>query len=335
MPKGTVIVRRNGRVCNSFNCQNLPSKQESEFKQVFTKDGITNPRYHPIKSVFMASPGHVFMEADWASAELFTIAALAKDDEMLHILNTSDLHTATLHKMFGAKEFDGRPISSYSVEELNKLRKDSTELKKLRIISKAITFGLLYGRGGTAISREVKKEGIILSPAEATEAIQAFFQARPKIAEFIQECKSRVVEPRYLVSPWGRHRRFPYTSDPMLLSGYEREAANFMVQGTVADAMSQALINLWNYRAFVDPTVQYRILLSVHDAVLLEVPVAHIEAVAKQVFPICMCDALEVPKLGLHYSLGEIDVQLRWGEHADPDELLAMGVPREYCGFKK
>jgi hypothetical protein len=48
-----------------------------------------------------------------------------------------------------------------------------------------------------------------------------------------------------------------------------------------------------------------------------------------------MCDALEVPKLGLHYSLGEIDVQLRWGEHADPDELLAMGVPREYCGFKK
>jgi len=55
----------------------------------------------------------------------------------------------------------------------------------------------------------------------------------------------------------------------------------------------------------------------------------------EEVIPFCMCEACEVPGIGLKYTLGEFDVSTRWGEHTTPEELLALGVDRKYCGFKE
>jgi len=97
--------------------------------------------------------------------------------------------------------------------------------------------------------------------------------------------------------------------------------------------MSQALCALNAYRR-IRPEIKYHILLSVHDAILLEVPVSCIKPVIEEVLPLCMCEAAEVPGIGLRYTLGDIDIQLRWGEKESPETLLEHGVPREFCGFK-
>ena len=107
-----------------------------------------------------------------------------------------------------------------------------------------------------------------------------------------------------------------------------------MIQSTVGDAMSVALNALHQYRQ-LNSKVKYKILLSIHDAVLLEVPVEHLKEVVYEVLPMCMTEVVEVPGIGLKYTLGEIDIQLRWGEKESPEVLLAHGVPEELCGFKK
>lgn len=97
--------------------------------------------------------------------------------------------------------------------------------------------------------------------------------------------------------------------------------------------MSAALNALHQYR-LIKPSVQYKLLLSIHDAVLLEVPVEHLKEVVYEVLPMCMTEVVEVPNIGLRYTLGDIDIQLRWGEKEEPETLLEYGVPRELCGFK-
>lgn len=98
--------------------------------------------------------------------------------------------------------------------------------------------------------------------------------------------------------------------------------------------MSLALPNFVQMRELL-PGVEYNLLLSAHDAVLLEVPGPCVKEVIEKVAPICMCDSIELPKIGLHYTLGDPDIQIRWGEKAKPEDLLEIGVAREYCGFKE
>lgn len=192
-----------------------------------------------------------------------------------------------------------------------------------------------YGRGAAAIVREIKKEGVRdKTNQEAQGWIDAFYQTFPRIHAYLEWCKQQVVDPRFLRNPWNRYRRFPWTTDEDLIADYQREAVNFPIQSTVGDAMSLALVNFWNFKRYIDRSVDYRLLLSIHDAVLLEVPVAHVERVVNQVIPACMTQAVEVPEIGLRYSIGDIDIQLRWGEKANPAELLELGVCRSLCGFK-
>lgn len=98
--------------------------------------------------------------------------------------------------------------------------------------------------------------------------------------------------------------------------------------------MSKALPNFTLTRKLL-PDVKFDLLLSIHDAVILEVPGPCVKDVIEKVLPVCMCDGVELPGVGLHYTLGEPDIMLRWGEKASPEELLEIGVAREYCGFKE
>ena len=97
--------------------------------------------------------------------------------------------------------------------------------------------------------------------------------------------------------------------------------------------MSTALVNLYRYRQLIGED-KYRIILSIHDAVMLEVPVQHVAQVCEEVFPICMVHNVEVPGTGLHYGLGAFDIMERWGEETSPERLEELGVTRDWCGYK-
>lgn len=184
-----------------------------------------------------------------------------------------------------------------------------------------------------AISQAVKAEGVDLSPEQAKVIILSWRDRFCKACDYLETCKMAVEDPGLLVNPWGRGRAFAYTSDHKVLAGMQREALNFNIQSTVADAMSKCLINFYQYQQD-HPEIPFKIILSIHDAVLTMCPAKFVGTMIKEVIPHCMVDNCEVPGIGLKYSLGDFDISTRWGEKSSPEELLERGVPREYCGFK-
>jgi DNA polymerase I-like protein with 3'-5' exonuclease and polymerase domains len=116
------------------------------------------------------------------------------------------------------------------------------------------------------------------------------------------------------------------------MAAQERECVNFPIQGTVADTLSVALGNLWAYRQ-AHPQYQYRILLAIHDAVILEVPVDCLEHVMDFVIPTAMVANAMVPatrRSAPFYLDVDKEVLLRWGEAPSRDELKDRGVPERF-----
>jgi len=329
------ITLETGRYSTSPNCQNFPKRREKDLYDLFKDDnGLVDPRYKSIRSVITATPGKVLLEADWNQAELWTLGYISGDAKYLKVLAESDLHTVMTLKMFKNLVHNGKRLSEYSVAEYNKLRKKDKALDSYRIAGKTVNFGVPYSRGAIAIAREVQREGLDCTPQESKGWINDFYTEFVDVAMFIANCKASVLNPGFIQNPWGRYRVFPECTDQAIVAGMQREAVNFPIQSTVGDAMSMALCNLYAYRQ-ANPSIDFRIMLSVHDAILVECDGKHVERMVREVFPLCMCDGLEVPKIGLRYSLGEIDIQVRWGEKADPQLLEDLGVARELCGYEK
>ena len=329
------VTLETGRYASSDpNLMNLPKRREADIARIFKNDPATAGRYYPVRTAFIARPGHVLVEGDWNQAELWTMGYISGDEDFIHTLMTSDLHTVMMQTMFEDKLYQDKKIKEYSVEELNRLRKTDKYLESLRICAKTVNFGIPYGRGGAAIVREVKQEGVECTANEANSWIAAFFNKFQKVAAFLEACKAAVINPGFLENPYNRRRTFPQCSNKKAIADMQREAVNFPIQSTVGDAMSEALINLYLYRR-LNPSILYRIIMSIHDAVILEVPAAHVAAVCDHVMPECMTNQLEIPKIGLRYTLGDFDISTRWGGKDSPEKLEEMGVDRRYCGYNE
>lgn len=187
------------------------------------------------------------------------------------------------------------------------------------------------GRGAGAIAREVQKEGLDCTIETARGWIDAYFQTYPKIKDYLDYCRKSVKKPGFLRNPYGRTRKFITSmAADNTVAGMEREASNFNIQSTVGDSMSIALMNLDNYRTRIKQQPDmFKILLSIHDAVLLSVPIPHVRQVVEEALPMCMTDGLEVPGIGLKYTLGDPDISFRWDEKTPREELIAAGVPED------
>jgi len=117
----------------------LPKRREKELVALFKDvNGNLDPRYHSIKTIFQAPPGYVFIEGDWNQAELWTLGYLANDEDFIHVLETSDVHTATMQEAFKDFVYDGKPLSAYSVQELNQIRKTEKIVDSLRVSAKSV-----------------------------------------------------------------------------------------------------------------------------------------------------------------------------------------------------
>jgi hypothetical protein len=140
-----------------------------------------------------------------------------------------------------------------------------------------------------------------------------------------------------LFNPYGRTRRFAVSEslDQGTIAAMQREAVNFPIQSTVADTLNQAMYNLWYFRKLYPGLAEYRIVLAVHDALFVEVPVAHVRTVIERALPLSMNYGATVPSWKPRgdyvatqpFNLDiDIELMLRWGEKADKQELTAMGL---------
>lgn len=327
------------------NLQNISKQRDPDYKRLL---GEENYKYS-LRSVLKASPGHVLVEADYVGAELFGMAVMSGDENMIkHALRNQlpenhpdyyDIHSQVACFAFKLK----CPPTKSGLAAIGK--------KHIRIVAKSVIFGIAYGRGPKAIAIAAKEQGIDIEVDEARAVIDAIFLMYPRLNPFFTECKERatgryrdpatkeIVPGRYLCNCYGRFRRFPEANSDMALAGeFERQAMNYPIQSMIASAVSRALAYIHDYKEKQRKQGRdlFKVLLQIHDAVLLEVPYEHVRHVCEYVLPTFMRQAVPIYPSSLDglptgagpYYLGiEMEVMKHWGEVLTAKEARELDLP--------
>lgn len=317
-------------------CHNLSKRREADYKRILKEDYV-----YPIRTIMTVPPGHLLIEADYAGIELAGMAIMSGDKRMIeHTRRTAlpeshpdyyDIHSHVAVLAFGLK-------CSPTKGGL-----ESVGMKHMRILAKSVIFGIAYGRGAKAIALAAKEEGVWISVEDAQEVIDTIFKLYPKLIPFFAECRERTKHPRWLCGCYGRFRRFPVAREWATQGEFERQAMNFPIQGMAADMVSRAVDHLCCYRK-ENPSIVYKMLLQMHDAVLFEVPIPHVPRFIDEVLPECMVRRVPIYPTTLSgaptergpYYLGlGIDPHTHWGEQLFPDRCMQLGLDPKYCHWEK
>lgn len=253
---------QDGRVHTTFNQAVTATGRLSSSDPNMQNIPIRTELGRSIRRAFVAKKGHKLVSCDYSQIELRVAAALAKDEKMLAAFRRGDdIHAAT-------------------AAEIWKIKPESVT-KDQRRIAKAINFGLIFGQGPQGLSQTA---GIPF--AEAKKFIEEYFRAYDGIRRFMDETRALAARLGYVETLFGRRRPLPEIQSmlPQLRAQSERMAINMPVQGTEADFMKLAMIELHKKLPTVSP--RSRMLLQVHDELVLEVPddeVATVASFAKDV----------------------------------------------------
>jgi DNA polymerase-1 len=234
-----MAVTSTGRLSSTEpNLQNIPIR---------TEEGMR------IRRAFVAEPGHVLMSADYSQIELRLLAHLAE--------------VPTLREAFAK----GEDIHSRTAAEIFHLDPANVD-KEARRRAKTINFGIIYGMSAFGLG------GRLGIPAgEARGIIDAYFAQYPGIRAEMERLKEEARTKGYVLSPFGRRLWIQNikAKDAMLRAGAERQAINAPFQGGAAEIIKRAMVRV--PMALRDAGLKARMLLQVHDELVLEVPEAEIE----------------------------------------------------------
>lgn len=227
-------VAATGRLSSSEpNLQNIPIRSE---------------RGRKIRRAFIPSPGNVLLAADYSQIELRLLAHMSGDPELVGAFQRDeDVHRRTASELFG--------VSPESVDE------------RQRSIAKAINFGLMYGKTPFGLAQELK-----IPRKEAQNIIDRYFTRYRAVKDFLDRQVSDAKEKGYVETLMGRRRKLPdIRSANAAMRGFaERMAMNTPIQGTAADLMKLAMIQL--DEKLRSGGFRSRLIIQVHDEVVLDCP---------------------------------------------------------------
>ncbi len=275
-----------------LTCLDPDGRVRSTFQQTVTATGrlsSTDPNLQNIpirmelgrliRKVFVPEDGYVFVDADYSQIELRLLAHMSGDEVLIGAYNEAqDIHRLTASQVF-----------HIPFEEVTDLQRRN---------AKAVNFGIVYGISSYGLS-----EDLSISPKEARKYIDHYFETYPKIKEFLDGSVAKAKEEGCVRTLYNRRRPIPElgSSNFMQRSFGERIAMNSPIQGTAADIMKLAMIR-------VDRRLRgmkSRILLQVHDELLVETAVEEVEAV-KQILQEEMTGAADLSvKLEIDVHEGE------------------------------
>jgi DNA polymerase I len=243
-----------------------------------------------IRSVFRATPDgsgrpRVIIDADWSQIELRLLAHFSRDPSLVDAFTEGlDVHTRTAARIFG---------------------KDAADISKSeRNIGKTINFATIYGQGATALAQQLH-----IDRKSASSYIESYFSAHPGITAFIEAAVQSADEKGYATTIAGRRRIIPElkSNSPMDRSFGERVAVNTPIQGSAADICKLAMLRV--ARFLDDKHPRARLLLQIHDELVLEAPTeeaddiaAAVKHIMETVVPLC------VP------LVADVGVGASWGE---------------------
>ncbi len=228
-------VTSTGRISSTEpNLQNIPVKTEEgrHIRGVFTADG----------------PGHVLLSGDYSQIELRVLAHISQDPGLIEaFIKGEDIHTRTASEVFGVLPEEVTPL--------------------LRDRAKAVNFGIVYG-----ISDYGLAQGLGISNQEAQEYIDAYFERYPGVRDYVRETIRSTKLSGYVTTLLNRRRYIPdiNSRNYHLRSFAERTAMNTPIQGSAADIIKVAMVKVYNH--LKQNNLKAKILLQVHDEIILDVP---------------------------------------------------------------
>ncbi|MBT4856293.1 DNA polymerase I [bacterium] len=210
-----------------------------------------------IRSAFKARPGHVFLSADYSQIELRVLAFLSQDPVLKKaFLEDKDIHAQTAAGLF-----------EISVDQVT---------SEQRGVGKRINFSILYGLTPFGLSKDLR-----IPMHQAKEYIDRYFAQYPGVAQWMASIVEKTKELGYTTTYWGRKRDVPGITEnnKSLFEAAKRIAINTVAQGTAAEIMKLSMIEL--HKQLKTKNLQSKILLQIHDELLIEVPESELEEVQK------------------------------------------------------
>uniref|UniRef100_A0A7C3WP09 DNA polymerase I n=1 Tax=Dictyoglomus turgidum TaxID=513050 RepID=A0A7C3WP09_9BACT len=242
------IGTRTGRLSSSDpNLQNIP--KDDDFG---------------IRKAFITESGWVIIDCDYSQIEQVLITLFSKDEFTLRaICDGKDLHSITAAMMF---DIDYDEIVRAKKKSPSELTEKDKELLRRRYESKTIGFGLNYGEGPNRLSIDLN-----CSIEEAVEKIDRYFSIRPRVKEYIDKIVKFSEKEGYVTTLAGRRQMMSLAAVPgPMRKSYSKNAVNYVIQGSAADIIKQAMILLYNNSELRN--LGARMLSQVHDELIFECP---------------------------------------------------------------
>jgi DNA polymerase-1 len=273
-----LIHPQTGRVHTSFNQVGAVTGRLSSNNPNLQNIPIRTEEGRRIRQAFLAREGYLLLGIDYSQIELRILAHYSADEHMKEAFRQGrDIHASTAASVFKVA------LESVTPEQ--------------RRFAKAVNFGLIYGMGAYRLARDSN-----FTLAQANQFIKEYFAAFPSVQAYLETTKQFAKEQGYVETLFGRRRDFTALKEGDQLNAndrarMEREAINAPIQGTAADLMKRAMIDVHHYLKAHHPRTA--ILLQVHDELLLEVPEDELEAVQAAVAGLMQAagDFLSVPLL--------------------------------------
>ena len=238
-----MTVTATGRLSSTEpNLQNIPTRTELGSE---------------IRRLFIAGDGNVLVDADYSQIELRLLAHMAGDEAMQQaFLSGADFHTVTAAKVFHVPE--------------------SEVTHQMRSRAKAVNFGIVYGMSAFSLSQDIH-----VTVAEAKDYMERYFATYPGVKQYMTDIVEKAKEQGYVETLYHRRRALPElkSSNFIQRSFGERVALNMPIQGTAADIMKLAMLRV--YDRLRRENLQARLIMQVHDELIVECPEAEREAVEK------------------------------------------------------
>ena len=229
-----MTVTATGRLSSTEpNLQNIPVRKELGSE---------------IRKMFVAAPGHVLVDADYSQIELRLLAHISGDETMKNaFLTGEDIHAVTASQVFGV------PLGDVTAQ--------------MRSHAKAVNFGIVYGISAFSLAQDIG-----VRPREAQAYIDAYLEKYHGVREYMERVIAEAKANGYVSTLYGRRRPMPELKSPnrnMRAFG-ERVARNMPIQGTAADIMKLAMVNV--HRRMRAEGLESRLILQVHDELIAECP---------------------------------------------------------------
>jgi DNA polymerase-1 len=280
-----LINHETGRVHTTFNQTGTATGRLSSSDPNLQNIPVRGELGSKIRKAIIAPPESYLLSGDYSQIDLRVLAHLSQDPGLIAAFaQDEDIHAATASKLFGVPRDEVTP--------------------EMRRNAKTVNFGVIYGMSDYGLEQATK-----LTREEAAQFITLYFEKYPKVRDYLEATKEQARRLGYVQTVLGRRRFLPEinSSNRVIREAAERMAINAPVQGSSADIIKVAMINL--HREMERRSLKSKMLLQIHDELLFEVPdgeVEEIKALVAELMPRAF--PLSVP-LKVDIKLGR-----NWGE---------------------